>query len=332
MAEEIFVKELVDRFMEDYGNYASQVVYNPIKLSLIKASLKKLIDRCNLYDSVMRDAKQAQVIVGTVERLELQKDLIYEAFFEVQNLINDYIGQKIVMTYVHVDENTGQREVRIFDNTVANVSVGTFERWSGGATYSKLSYEMVQHYQKLRNSLPEELNRGLQETAQQVDNRFKKYKRRILWKDPNNEWIGYRLTTRGPINEAYVNFYIHEIQLNNSLNNNIHIFMLDSKYGAINADNANGFLIGDVSLGGLQFAVKGKGGGVQNFSNVIAGLQALYQNFSHQSVLDFKQKFIDQELKTAKSQLIKMEEKDMQGLIRYHKDKLLKNLPYINKS
>ena len=216
MAEEIFIRELVDRFMEDYGDYAAQIVYNPIKLNRIKISLKKLIDRCNLYDSVMRDAKQAQVIVGTVEHLELQKDLIYEAFFEVQNLINDYIGQKIVMTYVHVDENTGQREIRVFDNTIENVGVGTFERWSGGATYSKLSYEMVQHYQKLRNSLPDELNRGLQETAQQVDSRFKKYKRRILWKDPNDKWIGYRLNNRGPINEAYVNFYVHEIQLNNS--------------------------------------------------------------------------------------------------------------------
>ena len=317
--------------MEDYGDYAAQIVYNPIKLNRIKISLKKLIDRCNLYDSVMRDAKQAQVIVGTVEHLELQKDLIYEAFFEVQNLINDYIGQKIVMTYVHVDENTGQREIRVFDNTIENVGVGTFERWSGGATYSKLSYEMVQHYQKLRNSLPDELNRGLQETAQQVDSRFKKYKRRILWKDPNDKWIGYRLNNRGPINEAYVNFYVHEIQLNNSLNNNIHDFMLDPKYGAINADNANGFLIGDVSLQGLQFAVKGKGGGVQNFKDVIKDLQILYQNFSHQGILEFKEKFKEQQLKSAQSQLYKMEEEKMKGLIRYHKDKLLDYLPYKSK-
>ena len=107
--------------------------------------------------------------------------------------------------------------------------------------------------------------------------------------------------------------------------------MLDPKYGAINADNANGFLIGDVSLQGLQFAVKGKGGGVQNFKDVIKDLQILYQNFSHQGILEFKEKFKEQQLKSAQSQLYKMEEEKMKGLIRYHKDKLLDYLPYKSK-
>jgi hypothetical protein len=37
--------------------------------------------------------------------------------------------------------------------------------------------------------------------------------------------------------------------------------MTENQYGVIFADNANGFFIGDTSLGGLQFAVKGAGGG-----------------------------------------------------------------------
>jgi hypothetical protein len=68
------------------------------------------------------------------------------------------------------------------------------------------------------------------------------------------------MSTRGPINEAFVSFYINNIKFNSDLETNIDYFMLDPTMGAINADNMNGFLIGDVSGGKIQYAVKGEGG------------------------------------------------------------------------
>jgi hypothetical protein len=72
-----------------------------------------------------------------------------------------------------------------------------------------------------------------------------------MW-ELNGEWFGYKLTNRGPINEAFVDFYIKNVELKHSLNHNIDIFMRsENPQGVINADNANGFLIGDVTLNGL---------------------------------------------------------------------------------
>ena len=56
--------------------------------------------------------------------------------------------------------------------------------------------------------------------------------------------------------------------------------------GVIYADNANGFLIGDVSLGGLQFAVKGAFGSPQSFTMIINWLKKIKeQDFSFEALL-----------------------------------------------
>lgn len=326
--EEVFIKDLIDnQVMDHFGNGVAEVKQNSILLAQIQDVMNRLLSKYQSYNTVLADAKQAQIVVSSQEKLNLQKNMIYEDFFKLQDLINQYINQKIIMTYVHVDELTGKREIRIFENNLANVSISGFTRFEGDNTHYKLAYEVQNHYQKLRNSLPDEENAGLQEAATQVEKRYVKYKKRILWRDPSNgEWIGYKLVNRGPINEAFVNFYVHEIQLNNSLNENIHSFMLDPKYGAINADNANGFLMGDVSLGRVQFGVKGKYGSVQNFTDVIQNLQQLQKNFSHSGILEFKKRFINQELAKSKQQITKLEMDQMKGLIRYYKDKLLEQL------
>jgi hypothetical protein len=48
-----------------------------------------------------------KTIAATMQKLRLKKDLIYKDFFELQNLMNLFIYQKVLMTYVHVDPITG---------------------------------------------------------------------------------------------------------------------------------------------------------------------------------------------------------------------------------
>jgi hypothetical protein len=213
----------------------------------------------------------------------LQKDLIYKDFFELQNLINLFIYQKVLMTYVHVDPITGQREIRLFDNNISQLEVTEVNNY--GRTYAKLAYDVSERYLQLKNSLSDAENSGLQTTAAEVEARYVKYKGRILWQ-LNSEWVGYKLYNRGPINEAFTAFYIKEVQLQNELNTNINQFMTSvDPQGVIYADNANGFLIGDVSLGGLQFAVKGAFGSPQNFATVIKELKKMKeQDFSFESL------------------------------------------------
>ena len=229
------------------------------------------------------------------------------------------------MTYVHVDPLTGMREIRLFDNDISHLNVSEVSNY--GKHYAKLGYDVGEKYLLLKNSLSDQENFGLQATAAEVEARYVKYKGRILWK-LDNEWIGYKLSNRGPINEAFVAFYLREVQLKNGLSADLHQFMTSiDPQGVINADNANGFLIGDVSLGGLQFAVKGAYGSPQNFAMIVKWLREIKENnFSFESFQNFIHRFKDIEQEKATKLVKPMLKRSISGMISYHRDALLEPL------
>lgn len=230
------------------------------------------------------------------------------------------------MSYVHIDDE-GRRSIRISQNDISHLGIiSGVNSWNGNSFF-KLGYYMEEHYKNLKNSLPDEENEELQKTAMEIDRRYLNYKKRVMWY-VNNSWKGYRFYTKGPINEAFVNFYVHNVQLLNSMEKNIDIYMLDGTYGAINADATKGFLIGDVSKGGLQFAVKGIFGSPQGTKEVIKDFKKIQkENFSIQSFDDFLNKYYINELKTKyKPQIKEMTTRSLNAMLRYHEELLtLKN-------
>ena len=271
----------------------------PLIINKIKDFLKKLEE----YDRIVPN--KVGSIGQELKKLELKKEFIYNDFFVIQNLINLYLGQKIVITSVVKNED-GKREIRIVNNDIEHLGIqrGIFKN----NPFYKLGYDVSNHYQLLKNSLPEEQNQGLQMTAYEVERRYMTYKHNILWFYPN-EWQGYRSQTKGPINEAFVNFYIHNIQLNNSLEHNINTFMLDNEYGAIKADATKGYLIGDVSSadGSFQYAVKGAFGSPQGVKQIIKEFKKMQEeNFSLASFYHFIEKFTTEELNKKYKPQIKM--------------------------
>ena len=315
------LNELNKLYHQEIDEFSQDISY---QFEEIKRLIDSLIVNMEKYQSQSKMIID-KTIIAAKQKLDLKKNLIYNDFFKLQNLINLFIYQKIVMTYVHVDPITGHRELRIFDNNIANLSI--MEVNSYGRNYAKLGYEMQERYLQLKNSLSDKDNVGLQITAQEVENRYAKYKGRILWK-LNNDWYGYKLYNRGPINEAFVDFYLHEVQLKNSLNQNLHQFMLSEKpQGVIRADNANGFLIGDISIGGLQFAVKGAYGSPQNFNQIIQWLKKIKeQNFSLQSFQDFIERFKTLEQEKATSLVKPLSKRSIDAMLRYHEEDLLKSV------
>lgn len=309
----------IDEFSQDINS----------QMNRIKYLINSLIVNMELYQSQVKMLPE-KTIAATMQKLQLKKDLIYKDFFELQNLINLFIYQKVIMTYVHVDPITGQRELRIFDNDISQLEVKTINNY--GRSYAKLGYDIAERYQQLKNSLSDQENSGLQATAAEVEARYVKYKGRILWKI-NNEWVGYKLYNRGPINEAFTAFYLKEVQLNNSLGDNVHQFMTSvDPQGVIYADNANGFLIGDISLGGLQFAVKGAYGSPQNFTTIINWLKKIRdQNFSFESFQEFIQRFKEIEQEKATKLVKPLTKRSIDSMIRYHGDKLLEPLSNLTK-
>lgn len=296
----------------------------------IKILIESLIINMEIYQNQVKLLPE-KTIASTMQKLQLKKDLIYKDFFELQNLINLFIYQKVLMTYVHVDPITGQREIRLFNNDISQLEVTEVNNY--GKSYAKLGYDISEHYQQLKNSLSDSENAGLQVTAAEVEARYVKYKGRILWQ-LNNEWIGYKLYNRGPINEAFTAFYIKEVQLKNGLNENINQFMTSvDPQGVIYADNANGFLIGDVSLGGLQFAVKGAFGSPQSFITIVNWLKKIkVQDFSFESLKEFIERFKYAEQEKATKLVKPMAKRSIETMVRYHGNNLLEPLSVFSKT
>lgn len=318
VAEEIcsITPEQLEKELEGEDDVDLDLLFEQIKIK-IAAFLNKMDE----YERLNLQAGAGNTIGSLLKKLELQKEFIYADFFEIQNLINTFLGQRIVMTYVHVDDK-GRRSIRISDNDISHLGIvaGT-NHWDGSSFY-KLGYYMEDHYRNLKNSLPEEENEGLQQTAAEVEYRYLQYKKRIMWYV--GAWKGYKLQTRGPINEAFVNFYIHNIQLLNSMEENIDVFMLDSTYGAINADATKGYLIGDVSRGGLQFAVKGAFGSPQGTKEVIQDFKKMQiENFSMASFGEFLMKYYTKELaKNYKPQIKEMTSRSLNAMLHHHEELL----------
>lgn len=239
--------------------------------------------------------KNNTATIGQLLRLlEDTKNIIYKDFFEIQNLLNAYLGQEVIITYVNVDDQ-GNRSIRVSKNNIQNLGIESGTTFYG-SPYYKLGYDFELHYSNLKNSLPQEENNKLSDTAFEIERRYKELKKKVLWKY-NDKIFGYYLPSRGPINEAFVNFYIHDIKLLGNMESDIHRYMLDTKYGAIKADNTKGYFIGDVARDGIQYAVKGQFGSPQGFIEISNQLKKLVdEDFSMSSFYSFIEKYTTQEL------------------------------------
>lgn len=284
----------------------------------IKNKTHKFLKIVEEYDAL---PKKAGTIGQQLAKLRYKKDFIYAQFFEIQNLINAYLGQKIIMAYVHIDD-FGRREVRIANNDIEHLGISRGE--FRGNPFYKLGYDVQEKFQRLKTGLDYEDENALQETAQEVENRYNKYNHNVLWQW-NNQWKGWYFPTRGPINEAFVNMYVHQVQLRNSLEGNIDTFILDENYGAIQADATKGFLIGDVSKDGVQYAVKGVYGSPQGFKLIVKELKKLVEHdFSKEAFNAFIKKYTEDELfkevdgvqtKRYKPQIKKLSQQTMDNLL-----------------
>ena len=131
---EITVKEL----LKDFDEEISSIDLAPLLLD-IQISIDKLINSIEIYQGQIHliEAGGGSKINQTIQKLELKKNLIYQDFFILQNKINSFINQKIIMTYVHVDPITGRRELRLFENNIENLSANIVTN-AYGAQYAKL--------------------------------------------------------------------------------------------------------------------------------------------------------------------------------------------------
>ena len=115
----------------------------------IRKSSEILIKHFTIFDNIQKkhNSKINKSMTMTLNLLEQKKILIYQEFFNLQNLINEFLSQEIKITAVYVDPITGQREIRLMDNDIKNIRV--VEKTSvQGYNYAKLEYDYIYKLEK----------------------------------------------------------------------------------------------------------------------------------------------------------------------------------------
>lgn len=94
--------------------------------------------------------------------------------------------------------------------------------------------------------------------------------------------------------------------------------MLDTSYGAIKADATKGFLLGDISKGTTQYAVKGAFGSPQGTKDVIERFKELRaKGFSQEAFASFIKYFTYDELhKHYTPQIKELSKRSISALVR----------------
>lgn len=183
------------------------------------------------------------------------------SFFKFQNAVNNYLGQEVKVLYVFKDEN-GTYHLTTFNNAA---DPNHFR----GKNYTQ--YYLKELKKELDKQECQEFVQKLDKSQNTVITRYNIAKSKLkliagiplLWK-MRNVWQGIIVDNEGTIAEAYANFFINKININENYPN---IFPKNNKeqqvedyamnpYGLISVDNASGFFIGDISYEATQFAVK----------------------------------------------------------------------------
>ena len=216
------------------------------------------------------------------EKAEYQQLMTH--VFNFQNLANEFLGQKIIMTFVAISPSSGKVTLYNMDNSVEDLTIDKAARSRGGHITGRIS-----SLSKIKNASKDIVNTGynenaksrLDDTFQEVWQRYRISKNKkklggaayILWY--LGSWDGVWISGAGPLGEAYVAFFVNNYLFSNKIEPNVRDFMLNPQYGSIKADNASGFLKGDIVKDAAQFGVKIKGAQPMSYMDVIKYAQEL---------------------------------------------------------
>lgn len=199
--------------------------------------------------------------------------------FNFQNIVNEFLGQRIIMTFVAISPVSGKVTLYNMDNSVDDLVIGQAAASKGGNVVGRMSsMEKIKSASKLiTKSDSTEINKqSLDNTFQEVWQRYRISKNKIkmggaayiMWY--LGTWDGVWISGAGPLGEAYVAFFLNDYLFSNNIEPSVKDFMLNEEYGSIKADNASGFLKGDVVKDAAQFGVKIKGAQPLGYRDIIA--------------------------------------------------------------
>lgn len=205
---------------------------------------------------------------------------LYAATFEFQRVLNYVLDQKSVMVYVTIKD--GKPQIIQF-NEMDFISFGASSSNQLTGRFNITKRRLAELKNKVSVIDPAEfedvdLDRlaGLQDTYNEVIRRFQLARQvdsdMVLW-NIGNEWYGMRVSGgEGDINEAYVSFAMLNNEIptfQEGMEENVEDYMTDTTSGVGVVDNVSGLLQGDVSVNGIEYAIKSAGASTLGLKQII---------------------------------------------------------------
>lgn len=212
-----------------------------------------------------------------------QFEKMMELVFILQNKVNEFLGQRVQMVYTYISPKTGEVEIYKFDNDIGHIKVDKASKSHGGTLSGRINFTKSRMAELQRmNSNTEDDSTHLKATFSETYERYKLSKARlkmkgafyIMWKE-HDEWQKAFVSGAGVLGEAYFSFYINEYTFTTFIEEAVGDFITNPSYGAIQVDNASGFLQGDVSKNGIEYGVKARGASALGYSDIITYAQEM---------------------------------------------------------
>lgn len=296
MADEALMA-VAEQGIEYANEEAGSELEQQIKVSDVEVRIaaQHLVDYAMLLESQWNAAKGIMRSLGenedpTTKVVQFQKKMVQtkEQFqemmtfvFDLQNVINEYLGQTVQMVYTYID-NKGNVEIYKFDNTIDHLKVDTASQSHGGAYSGRIAFTKAQR-NGLEKLIKEDYDSSsLDATFKEVHERYTISKQRIkmrgafyIFWNTGGGWQGSRVTGAGALGESYFQFYINEYTFTSFVEAAVGDFMTNPNYGVEIGDSTSGFLQGDVTRDNIEYGVKAQGASALGYSDIIKYAQEI---------------------------------------------------------
>jgi len=196
--------------------------------------------------------------------------------FKLQKSIMIFLGQKIELIFVYTDpRNNYNVTLRQLSDSEKDLSIDRASSRRGGTISGRYARKFINDTKFV---IDEYDDSALQNTYSEVYRRYLKSKEYlkmkgaayIFWRIENKKADGVYITGAGVLAETYVNFYVNMFKgFVGETEQDVCIYMRQPKYGAIVVDGTSGFLQGDVSKDGTEYAVKATGASAMGYSEIV---------------------------------------------------------------
>lgn len=241
-------------------------------------------------DEYIRGKEQVKAFLNS----DIPKKL-YEESMNFQQILNNFLGQKVVMVFVFENE---QGEPELYEITSEDVLKYDYSSSNTLVARYRGDSDALNHAMK-RLQLTADWNFNLSNLKATYIETLYRYRcsrrinqRIVLWQNPYDEWHAMKISAEGDINEAYASIVIlnrKEPSFNNDMEINIEQFLNE----VAQVNNISGLLQGDVTNGNIEYGIKSAGASTLSLKQIIKiAYQIIHdENFNQEKLEKIKSDF-----------------------------------------